>query len=189
MTRMSRRMRSSGARREARGFTLLELLVVMTIIVIAAFAVRPNFVRTIQADRENAAVREVMGLLSEVRSEAVVRGRLARIALAPGRQEVQGEMQAPPPDTLPATRAGTEAQDYREQFDPLPVMGQGRVVLPDYVQIAGLMVGGTEAAAEQMVYFFPDGRTTGAVIRLAGNTGQEYRIELSPTTGKVQIRE
>lgn len=165
-------------RRAARGFTLLELLVVMVILAIAFFAVRPNFLRSIQANRDRAAVRRVIGVLTSAHTQSVARGRLVRVILDANERVIWGEIQSDP--------------EYdRSLFDPLPLLNRAEIALPDYLAVEDLVVGGEEAGqqAEGVIYFFPDGRTSGAAMTLLGEAGGEYPLALSPVTGKVQIVE
>ncbi len=171
----------------ARGFTLIELMVVMIIIVIAAFAIRPAFVRSLRADRERAAVRQVVALLSSARTEAVARGRLVRVAIAPRQTRLWAERQAAPEEDEAESR---QTQDTRALFEPIALLGRKQVVLPEYLEVSDLVLGGADAMSsrDQMIYCYPDGRTSGATLVLTGATGQEFTIDLSPATGRVQLR-
>jgi prepilin-type N-terminal cleavage/methylation domain-containing protein len=161
-----------------RGFTLIELLVVMMIIAIAFFALRPNFVRSIQGNRDRAALRRVVGVLTSARTEAVARGRLVRVVVVPGQGEMWGEIQSDP-------------EEDKSQFDLLPLMNRARTALPDYIALADLTIGGESPGRqnEGRIYFYPDGRTSGAGLTVLGAAGGEYPVDLSPTTGRVRIAE
>ncbi len=152
------------------GFTLFELLIVMVIIAIAFFAVRPNFTRAVQADRERSTLRQVAAMLVAARTEAVARGRLVRVEVSAA--ELHGEVQSLPDyltgtaaGTAPAPPVGTTVDDYRAQFDPLSLLGHPQLLLPDYLQVTGLLIAGMPASsgAEQVIYFYPDGHTSGDV--------------------------
>ncbi|WP_181919299.1 GspH/FimT family pseudopilin [Alkalilimnicola ehrlichii] len=54
-----------------RGFTLIELIVVMVVVVILATVAVPNFTRIIQENRMTADANELITLLNAARSEAV----------------------------------------------------------------------------------------------------------------------
>ncbi len=175
------------------GFTLFELLVVMTIIAIAFFAVRPNFVHAVQADRERSALRQVAGMLTCARTEAVARGRLVQVTVSTS--DLQAGIQVLPDLTATAAASSlthatldSSASDYRTQFDPLPLLGHKQLHLPDSLQISELAIAGMPAtnAAEQVIYFYPDGHTSGAALMLTGARGQ-YEVDLSATTGKVSV--
>jgi len=163
-------------RRGGRGFTLLELLVVMMIIAIAFFAVRPNFARSIQGNRDRAAVRRVVAVLTSARTQAVAHGRLVRLTISPDQSLLSAEVQSEP-------------EVDKSQFDVLLLLGRAQAALPDYLTMADLMAGGESAdgPGEEMIYFFPDGRTSGASFTLIGAAGGEFPLTLSPTTGRVQI--
>ena len=150
----------------------------MTIIAIAFFAVRPNFVRSIQANRDRAAVRRVIGVLTSARTQAVARGRLVRVFFDVGERRLWGEIQADP--------------EYdRALFDPLPLLNRPETKLPDYLAVTDLVVGGESASRQAggIIYFFPDGRTSGASMTLLGEAGGEFPLDLSPVTGRVYLAE
>jgi len=159
-----------------RGFTLIELLVAMMIVAIAFFALRPSFLRSLQANRDRAALRRVVGVLISARTEAIARGRLVRVLIAPGEGALWAEVQSEP-------------EVDKSTFQALPLMGRPRAVLPEYLAIADLMIGGERVGGqrESVIYYYPDGRTSGAALLLVGQAGGEFPLALSPTTGRVQI--
>ena len=159
-----------------RGFTVIELLVVMIIIAIAFFAVRPSLMHSVYANQNRAALRDLAGMLGGARTQAITRGRLVRVLVAPGSGEVWAEMQTDP--TLD-----------RSQFETVPIGGRTTLVLPEYVGVADLQVGGAEGNArkESVIYFYPDGRTTGASLALQCANGEAFLVEISPVTGKVVV--
>jgi general secretion pathway protein H len=170
------RERRAGSVRAGRGFTLIELLVVMVIIAIAFFAVEPTFMSSVHANQNRAALRDLAGLLGGARTQAVARGRLVRVIVAPGQAEVWAEVQSDP-------------MLDRSQFDVLPLYGQAQLSLPQYVQITDLQIGGAgrQQRDEAVMYFYPDGRSTGASLALECANGEAFTIEVSPVTGKVVI--
>jgi hypothetical protein len=56
--------------------------------------------------------------------------------------------------------------------------------------ITRLEIGGGDEwqADEGAIYFYPDGRTSGAQLTLEGATGQEFTVELLPATGRVRLQ-
>jgi prepilin-type N-terminal cleavage/methylation domain-containing protein len=159
-----------------RGFTMIELVIVMMIIAIAFFAVRPAVTRPLQANRERAGVRRVMSALVAARGRAVGEGRLVRVIVSPGDGALWADIQADP-------------WTDRAAFTPLLLLGRRETVLPEELTIARLAIGGGTGgqADESAIYFYPDGRTSGAQLILEGATGQEFFVELLAATGRVRL--
>jgi type IV fimbrial biogenesis protein FimT len=68
--------------RQARGFTLVELLVVVAIVAILAGLAAPSFKAMMASNRASAAASALQVSLSTARSEAVKRGADARVTVA-----------------------------------------------------------------------------------------------------------
>jgi hypothetical protein len=76
----------------------------------------------------------------------------------------------------------------RAQFDSLKVLGREGVLVPEGLSMAGLSIAGQEVAESVgVIYFYPDGRTDGARVILAGDRGRQIVIALSPVTGRVTV--
>lgn len=160
-----------------RGFTLLELMAVMIIITISFFALRPVFVGAIWSAQRRAALRELVGLLSSARTQAVAQGKLVRVVCESDEAVFWAEIQVDP-------------MEDRSEFEALPLLGRKRVRLPDHLTIVGLEVAGQEASGSERneIYFFPDGRTDGATLVLMDAADREVVIDLAPATGRVTLR-
>jgi len=63
-----------------RGFTLIELMIVIALIAIVATIAVPGFTRLIDSNRLTAATNSVIGTLNFARSEAVRRGEPVEVA-------------------------------------------------------------------------------------------------------------
>jgi type II secretory pathway pseudopilin PulG len=148
----------------------------MMIIAIAFFALRPSFVGAVKGSRERTAVRQVVGMLTAARAEAVARGKLVRVVFDPSQRAFFGELQSAP-------------ELDRAAFDPLPLLGRERVRVPAHLRLASLEVGGSgqHGVARTDVYFYPDGRTDGVVMVFGAERGRDVRLVVSPATGRIRI--
>jgi len=171
-------MTRPGRQRARDGFTLLELLIVMIIIVIAAFAVRPTFGKAIEGNQERTALRQLVGFFQLARTQSVAKGRLVRLTFEPMEATFAAEVQTEP-DRDPTV------------FDPMRLLGRSGIQLPDSLSVSRLAIGGQEVSARDRadIYFYPDGRTDGVSMLLADDYGREVLVEVSSATGRVRFRE
>ncbi len=163
-------------RARASGFTVLELLVVTVIIAIAFFAVRPVFGGVIRGWQERNAIRQIVSLFTAARTEAVVSGRLIRVTYDPTVGSFHADRQPTP-------------EEDRDLFEPVTLMGRREVRLPaslaiDSIEVDGLYMPTTDASS---VFFYPDGRTDGALIVLVRSSGMVTSLEVAPATGRVRL--
>jgi type II secretion system protein H len=161
-----------------RGFTLVEVLVVMVIVAIAFAALRPGFVGSIRTAKERAGLRRLVGLLKSARTEAIARGKLVRVMCDAELGEFWAEVQVDP--TVD-----------RSEFAPLALLGRSAVRLPESLSVSEFAVGGRTAAGllDTALYYYPDGRTDGARVVLSRARGGRISAEVVAATGRVQLRE
>lgn len=162
--------------RRTGGFTLVELLVVMVIVAISFFALQPAFSGAVQGAQERAALRQLSGLFSAARAQAVARGRLVRVVSDLGEGAFWAEIQSEP-------------RGDRSAFEPLSILGRSAIALPGHLAVVELSIGGVDAAAlpRADLYFYPDGTADGAVIVLADEAGREIELTVTPATGQVKV--
>jgi len=159
--------------RHSLGFTLIELAVVLVIIAVLFFAFLPGITGILREADERTALRQLVGLLNYARTEAVGSGRLVRVVCDPRGGAFWAEAQSDP-------------RGDRTKFEPLYVLGRGRVSLPASLTIAGFAVSGQESNDQtSQLYFYPDGRTDGLTLTLVGDPDRQTIIEMSPVTGRV----
>lgn len=146
------------------------------IIAIAFFALRPSFGGVVEGTRERTAVRQLVGMFTAARAEAVARGKLVRVVFDANQYAFSAEIQAAP-------------EVDRAAFDPLPLLGRKMVSVPDHLRLASLKVQGSEQVNQTRtdIYFYPDGRTDGATMVLDRERGGETWVSLSSATGRVRI--
>jgi Tfp pilus assembly protein FimT len=170
-------LRQTSSHRVAeRAFTFIELLVILIIVAIAFFAIRPSFTRVIESAQERAGVRRLVGLLAGSRTEALGRGQLLRVVCDVEAGLFWAEAQVDP-------------QVDRSEFEVIPILGREHMRLPDHLAIIDFEVAGQSLAdlGYSEIYFYPDGRTDGAYLSLLNDTGREFIIELASATGRVTV--
>lgn len=162
--------------RRGAAFTLIELLIVMMIIAIGFFALRPAFAGVIRGTQERTMLRGLVGLFTSARTEAIARGSLVRVVFEPQTGTLSAQIQTDP------------AED-RSLFEPLSLLGRKSVVLPEHITIRQMEIAGRDLADLDRVhiYFYPDGRTDGASLLLVDSYGGDTLLRISATTGRVRI--
>jgi general secretion pathway protein H len=148
-----------GRARSALGFTLLELLVVLTIAVGIAALVLPNLSNAIGLFELKSGARQMATALQAARGRAIAQ---------------DGEV---------AVIVDVEKRTYQ-----VTGSGEVRPVSPELtlkLETADVEVLSDQVAA---IRFFPDGSSTGGRLTLAAS-GQRYVISVDWLTGRVRIHE
>jgi prepilin-type N-terminal cleavage/methylation domain-containing protein len=93
-----------------RGFTLIELMIVLTIIGIATAVAMPRISLALGAARSRAAKNHVISMVGTARSTAVQRGRTARLRLENGKMWVVSNPTAATPVLV------TDTTDFSKKY-------------------------------------------------------------------------
>jgi len=151
-------------------------LVVMTIIAIGFFALRPSFGGMLRGAQQRKAVGQLVGLLIGARTRAVASGVLVRVMCDAEEGVFWAEAQVDP------------AAD-RSQFELLRIQGRKQVMLPEWLALSDVISAGqsTSSSLQSAIYFYPDGRADGATLVLADAAGRETAVELAGATGRVHV--
>lgn len=183
-----------------RGFTLIELMVVLTILVLLAGLTAPSFVRQYYEAKLRASARDLVALMQYARSQAVVEGTTYRLNVDRDGGRVwityyQGE----------SDETGADEPRYVEDES---VLGASRK-LPEGVTIRELQLGDealaqlSDEALEEInalqaqlndegtpfISFGPRGTTDGARILLENDYGDRLGVSLDAITGRARVIE
>jgi len=164
-------------RGRSRGFTLLEVLAVMIIIAIGFLALRPGIVNVRRSAENRTAIRQLVGLLTSARTDAVAKGRLVRVMHDSAAGVFWAEAQVDP------------AFD-RSEFGVLRLLGREQVRLPEWLILTDLVIAGqrTGDRVSDPIYFYPDGHADGVVLLLLdAKNGRELAVKVAPATGRVTV--
>lgn len=145
--------------KSARGFTLLEIMVVMIIAGLMVALVPPLFSGAVSGTRLKGSARDLAVALRETRSQAIIRNseQLVHLDLESPRYRIGNAK----PRALPAD------------------------VVMDVETITGERV---DQMSQHVVRFYPDGSSSGELITLIGGN-QAYHLQLNWLTGSITITE
>ena len=189
----------SASRRSPSGITLIELLVALEIVG-AIFAVAATGLRqAFDAGLKNSSRR--LGSLSRyLRTKAVTEHKYVRLVLDLSKSEYRVEESSTPFVIAPGGEeppAKEEPQEEGEVTAPAEEFqeAEGLLVKPTRLESGAFFKDLTVSylpeklmEGEGMVYFFPDGYATPAVINLRDEDDEDhYSVEIFPMTGKVRI--
>jgi general secretion pathway protein H len=143
----------------SRGYSLMELMVVLAVLAVAAAVVAPAVGRTAEDVRTRADVGAVAAFLRAARAQAITREQTLEVVLDPHAHALLLRR---------AGRAGTA------------VVQTSRAVSPR------LRIGSDRPAAR--VVFLPQGMSTGARLALEAPGARAYVIGVDALTGRVSTR-
>lgn len=190
------------------GLTLIELVVVMTLLVLLAFITAPSFVSVAKSSQVRTAAQEIVAVLRYARAKALSLNRPVlvsfdretktvsilvpsdavqpRFSIGEGSTGLSEEIDLTDEDWWKLSGERLEVLDP-EQFtvDQSPI-GRART-LPEGVEVESIRDLDTGEELN-LVAFYPDGTASGVEIVVA-NEKLAIAILVSPLTGSVQLQE
>lgn len=161
-TSASRPNKRTGRANAPKGFTLLEILLVLTIIGIASILVAPNL-GNLEARSFSTQIRQANTLINYARRMAVVRGQPASIEFYAVSKT--GDERVPSRTSVGSWHSGGAQITFIDSTDR-------ETEVDDTIEIT----------------FFPEGGSTGGTLILALGERRET-IEIDPFTGRVSNRD
>lgn len=169
-----------------RGFTMMELVVVVTIIAVIFAVAMPTMRNMNQNNRLRTTVRELTSLAKYARSEAVFNGRTAQLFLDVDNHAFWLDLRTPDPKTGRYDPKAPKSRMERRRDNQQQVVFE-QVTASE----ANILDNGTLIAVD----FFPDGTASPLVATLRSKpqkgkddeSGARYTLEVSPSTGLVKI--
>ncbi len=163
--------------RHPAGFTLLEMILVLAIVALASSMVAPAITSGIKSARLRTTCLKAGALMRQARNRAVA---FKQTMVA----DIDGEAQRLTIHPFTGLREdrGRELRGRSVISYPLP---QG-------ISIGEMRIGGEEARDEvtqSVIFFYPDGRSTGAQILFHDDRGRALRLLVDRITGSAEIRE
>jgi Tfp pilus assembly protein FimT len=165
----------SGTGSSEGGFTLIELILVMVVIMTIATVVAPRFSDFFPSYQEKKSMEHLMAWARKARADAAVTGLRQHLVLDAKNRKFWIEY---------------EARPIKDPGKFVLLSGAwGEEQLPDAVTFE--MIEGAESAPSgdglKYVEFRPDGTTADATITLANDRGDSHRLKIEGSTSKITI--
>lgn len=159
-------------RLNSRGFTLIELIVVMALIALTVSFAVPQIADFLYADQLKATVRKLVGLIHQS-------SRLAQ------REQTAYLLTYSETERLFVVESERKAEKTQGRTEPTKLS----LHLNDSVQVGDFWswYGGQRSGADRVVRFSKEGYVEPTILYLRKDDGREMSVVLSPFLGKVQI--
>ncbi len=158
-----------------RGFTLIEMVVVLVLISLSISLVVPSLSRIAKTVELRATVKKISAILRYYRSEAVQTGQTQQVLFNPDLREVR--IQA-------IDINGPEGEkEKREELTPIK-----KFILPEGIQMKELNIPASQQSADfPTIEFYPNGGSNGGSLLLDRQDHKGYRIKVNFLTGMVAV--
>jgi type II secretion system protein H len=162
------------------GFTLLELIVTLAVLAIAAAVVAPAVGRSTDSLRARAEVAGFAATLRHAREQAISQQRTHRVLVDAKARRVVIERIGASDDRRPAADDRTRTKDEITEPEPKREVRQAKTLSPNLT---------IEAATTSEVIFDARGFASGGDFKVS-SAGVAYRVTVDRLTGRVQsVRE
>ena len=160
--------------RDRDGFTLIELVVVLTLIAILSAAILPEMRGSMEETVLRATARDLVAACQAANARAVASGQAQQLILDTGAHRYRIEALREPSERGQAA-AGPDAGE------------KGR--LDARITVEVVRADGASAGAPMRLEFQPDGTSSAGDILLRDRSGFRLKIHLNPITARPSVRE
>jgi prepilin-type N-terminal cleavage/methylation domain-containing protein len=164
-----------------RGFTLIEMVVVLVLISLSIALITPSLSRFSKRVELKATAQKVSGILRHFRSESIQKGRVYQILFDSGTGEVRIralEKEEKEGEGKEEAKKGTEEAKAQERRYPLP----GGVLIKE------VKIPSPEFSSDfPTIEFYPTGGSNGGAVLLEMQDQKGYWIKVHFLTGIVEI--
>ena len=164
-----------------RGFTLIEVLVVIIIIAVMGAVVTPRYARYLEKVRFEGQVREVVDLFAFAREKAVDTDSVVTLSFDQQLSTFRVKGNAPPPSSDLPEALNSSTQNSPERGTQIDAGLQ----LSELYQVANFQIGNTAQRGEgdhgngsSEIHFRGDGTVEGAQVVVTSTTGDSVTLEL-----------
>lgn len=181
---MSRSKFRSPMKGRKKGFTLIELMVVLIVLSLGIVLLFPSFGRMSQTVELKAAVKKIASILRYYRSEAVQKGLVFQVVFDGETREIRVRPVETEPVETESDKAGGEKSEEGTARD------KERYLLPEGIQVKEIKIPVSRYSSDlPVIEFYPNGGSNGGSFVLERENSKPYRIQVNFLTGVVEIKE
>lgn len=183
VTRSPKRLRRWAVSRQVNtGLTLVELVVTLTILVLASGMVVPSFLRFQHASQLQWSARRILALAGEARGLAVSGDTIVRLGYDHTAHGMRMVVEPPEEGAEDAPAAPGKEPPVNERRTP------DTRLLPMPWEVA-VKVERDRPSEDQSLRFYPDGRSDAVRLRLDREGFQPIVLAMNARTGRLRIQE
>jgi general secretion pathway protein H len=162
-----------------KGFTLIELMVVLIVLSLGMVLLYPSFGRMSQNVELKAAVKKIASILRYYRSEAVQKGLVIQVVFDGETREIRVR-----PVEADRNQGGGEKSDESATGN------KERYLLPEGILVKDMKIPASRYPSDlPVIEFYPNGGSNGGSFVLERENSKAYRIQVNFLTGVVEIKE
>ncbi len=170
-----------------RGFSLLEIVVVLVLLSLSIALIAPSLSRFPTSVELKAAAKKVAAILRYCRSEAINKGKVYQVIFDSNLMEVKVQ------SIESENQEATEEKEAKEAKDETGIKKDAKDVpktylLPAGIQMKELNIESTQYASDLPAFeFYPNGGSNGGDVLLDTRNQKGYKIKVHFLTGNAVI--
>jgi prepilin-type N-terminal cleavage/methylation domain-containing protein len=159
-----------------RGFSLIELVIVLVLISLSVALVAPSLSRFAKRVELKAAAQKISGILRYFRSESIQKGKVYQVQFDADRREVRVQ--------------ALEEEGEGDKEDEVAKVLKKSYFLPEGIQMKEVKIPSAEFPSDvPAIEFYPNGGSNGGSVILEAEEQKGYRIRVQFLTGIVEVGE
>jgi prepilin-type N-terminal cleavage/methylation domain-containing protein len=172
-----------------RGFTLIELMIVIAIMLIVMTMSVPLVYKMWHKEALNKAVRDVVEVCSNARAQAILKGTMTEVVFHPADRRLEVSAPAAPAPKPSPSEPWTPIEVVTQPAPPPPPNSGLSAQLSEKITIQMLDVNLTpyKDADVARVRFYPNGTCDELNLVLLSDNGVQVGIDLEVTTGLANV--
>jgi len=165
-----------------KGFSLMELVIVLVLIGLSAALAAPSLSRIAKRVELRAAAQTISGILRYYRSEAVHKGKVQQILFDADHREIR--VQAVAAEAEKGEKGEKETEGKKGPAKPAK-----KYALPEGIQLKEIKIPTPQYPADvPAIEFYPNGGSNGGTVILEESENKAYQIKVNFLTGMVEIK-